>query len=152
MGEEKAEIETGAESLGDWDFPCLLKMAEELIKRRYVLPRSEMEKLSAERQPVDAYVVNVLKYAKDKYNLNINPENPTRGERTEAAIALRNEGESAKGYYSLELMIGRRVDSTELLALLLFSLGPELAKIPDKEYEFLKSFYLLFPHRYWPNK
>jgi hypothetical protein len=49
-------------------------------------------------------------------------------------------------------MIGGRVDSNELLALLLFSLGPKLAEIPDKEHEHLKSLYLLFPHRYWPNK
>ena len=63
-----------------------------------------------EVQPIDGYVRNLLESAKERYHLDIDLENPTRGQRLEAALAMQSE---ANGFYSMELMVGRRVGSDE---------------------------------------
>lgn len=43
-----------------------------------------------EIQPIDGYVSNLLENIKKKHNLDINLDNPTRGQRLEAALAIKD--------------------------------------------------------------
>ena len=63
---------------------------------------------SDEIQHVDDYVKRVLRFAKDKYQLDINPENPTREQRLEAAVAMFDE---SHGYNSYQIMTGWKITS-----------------------------------------
>lgn len=67
-----------------------------------------------EIQPIDSYVRNILKTAKERYGLDIDLDKPTRSQRLEVALAMKDE---ANGFYSMEIMVGRRVGSSEQLAL-----------------------------------
>jgi len=112
-------------------------------------------------QPIDDYIKSLLKYAKEKYNLNIDPEKPTRAQRLEAALELTYDVNYKDpypyilpGYKPALIMIGRKLDS-----------GPAQKDLIDKLYESefiemwskkdklaLKKFYNQFAHNYWPNK
>ena len=95
-----------------------------------------------EVQPIDGYVRSLLENAKERYHLDIDLNNPTRGQRLEAALAMKDE---ANGFCSMELMVGRRVDSDEqgltflLMAQAMFPQDP-------------KKFYDGFAHLYWPKE
>ena len=52
-----------------------------------------------------------LRTAKEKYGVNINLDAPTRGQRLEAALAMREE---AEGWYSMEIMGGKWVGANDL--------------------------------------
>jgi len=95
-------------------------------------------------QPIDGHVKNLLEGIVEKYHLQIKDiNNPTRGERLEAALAAQND---AEGFYSMELMVGRRVssdsigDRTLIELLLLNKLAPTDSR----------TFYAGFAHQYWP--
>ncbi|MBR9705740.1 hypothetical protein GOV14_01775 [Candidatus Pacearchaeota archaeon] len=97
-------------------------------------------------QPVDGYVLGLLRRAKETYDLDIDLENPTRGQRLDAALVMEHESD---GFSSMEIMLGKRVSS----------FSPE-----DEDFKFLKmanslngnpnprTFYGGFAHSYWPDK
>ena len=97
-----------------------------------------------EIQPIDGYVSNLLENIKKKHNLDINLDNPTRGQRLEAALAIKDE---AGGFYSMEIMVGRRVDSSEQIAQTFGFLRLTEAMNPNP-----RKFYDGFAHQYWPKK
>ena len=94
-----------------------------------------------EVQPIDGYVRNLLEYAKVRYHLNIDLDNPRRSQRLEAALAMKDE---ANGFYSMELMVGRRVSSDDPLAFMLLT----QAMFPQDP----RRFYEGFAHQYCPEK
>jgi len=118
-----------------------------VIETRYKAPKNILEEALSQKEPVDNYVKVLLEQAKKNYNLDINTENPTRGDRVKAAIAMRNE---SSGFYSLEIMVGRRVDSSEPLSILFFVLGQKLLEETDED--FLKTVYATFPNLYQAKK
>ena len=63
-----------------------------------------------EIQPIDSSVRMHLEQAVKRYNVKVDLENPTRGQRLEAALALQND---SNGWGSIEIMAGRRVDTSE---------------------------------------
>ena len=96
-------------------------------------------------QPIDGYVKMLLESVKEKYHLNIDLEHPTRGQRLEAALAMKNED---SGVSSIEIMIGRRLSSDD----------PK-----DQSYHFMllsqgmfpmdiRTFYEGFSHSYYPEE
>ena len=44
-----------------------------------------------EVQPVDGYVLRLLKNVKERFGLDIDLEGPTREQRLDAALAMQNE-------------------------------------------------------------
>ncbi len=92
-----------------------------------------------EVQPIDGYVRNLLRHAKESYNLDIDLDNPTRGQRLEAALAMKDE---ANGFYSMELMVGRRVSSDEQSLTSMLMIQVMFPQDP-------KRFYEGFAHQYW---
>jgi hypothetical protein len=98
-----------------------------------------------EVQPIDGYVRNLLEHTKERYNLNIDLDKPTRGQRLEAALAMQDE---ANGFYSMEIMVGRRVSSSEQLAQMFAMLKlAETMGPPNPE-----RFYEGFAHQYHPKE
>ena len=99
-----------------------------------------------EVQPIDRYVQSILQNAKEKYGLKINLTNPTRGQRLEAALAMQNE---CDGFNSMEIMVGRRVDSSDKLAQMFITLklAQALSKPSDQ-----RKFYEGFVHQYSPDR
>jgi hypothetical protein len=95
-----------------------------------------------EIQPVDVYVRSLLEDVKNRHHIQIDLDNPTREQRLEAALAMKDE---ANGHYSMEIMVGRRVgsDEQELTFLLLAQ-----AMFPQDP----RRFYDGFAHQYWPKK
>jgi len=98
-----------------------------------------------EIQPIDGYVRNLLESAVKNYHVKVDLENPTRGQRLEAALAMQNEG---NGFYSIEIMVGRRVDSSEPFVQTLSFLKITQAMF----HQDLKIFYDGFAHLYWPEQ
>ena len=96
-----------------------------------------------EVQPIDGYVGGLLKHAKEKYNINIDLDKPTRAQRLEAALAMQNEG---NGFCSMEIMVGRRVDSSDPFVETFLMLKMAQALGPSNP----RSFYDGFAHQYWP--
>lgn len=92
-------------------------------------------------QPVDGYVKRLLENAKKRYSLNIDLENPTRGQRLEAALAMEDV---ANGFYSMEIMVGERVSSDDPLVMLLLMQGMS----PQNP----RRFYEGFAHRHYPKQ
>lgn len=91
-----------------------------------------------EVQPISNYVRALLEDAKNRYNISIDLKNPTRGQRLEAAIAMKDK---ASGLNSMEIMVGERIDSGDpRTALLLMQL------ISPQE---PREFYAGFRHDYW---
>jgi hypothetical protein len=96
-------------------------------------------------QPIDGYVKRMLEGIVEKYQIQVKDiNNPTRGERLEAALAAQNE---ADGFYSMELMVGRRVSSDdpkdESLIMLLF-----MNRMAPSD---PRTFYAGFAHQYSPH-
>ena len=98
-----------------------------------------------EIQPVDSYVQRMLERIVQEHKLKINPKRPTRAQRLEAAMLIKDE---ANGFYAMELMVGRRVDSNEILALDFTML--KLASQSSPTYSDPRAFYEGFAHQYWP--
>ena len=95
-----------------------------------------------EVQPVDGYVKELLEYAVKRYNVNVDLESPTRGQRLEAALAMQKE---ANGFSSMEIMVGRRISSNETdMAFLLMA----QKMCPGDP----RHFYEGFAHQYWPKE
>ncbi len=99
-------------------------------------------------QPIDGYVKRLLEFANREYNLGINIESPTRKQRLEAALKIAEAGVPDKHsaeWSAIEIMVGRRIDSSEekagLYAMLL--LDPQKTADP-------REFYSGFQHDYWP--
>ena len=99
-----------------------------------------------EVQPVDGYVLNLLKIAKEEHGLDIDLERPTRSQRLEAALAMKDESD---GFYSMEIMIGRRVSSNEEFAQTFAMLKMAEAMNPRSDD---RKFYDGFAHQYWPDE
>jgi len=95
-----------------------------------------------EFQPIDGYVCGLLERARKKHGVKITLNRPTREERLEAALALHVE---ANGFYSMEIMVGRRVDSSESMALTFAFLRIAETMNPNP-----RRFYDGFAHQYWP--
>ena len=102
-----------------------------------------METLS-EVQPIDGYVRNLLLVVAEKHSLQIDLDNPTRGQRLEAALAMQDE---ANGFYSMEIMVGRRVSSSESMAETFgfLKIAEAMNSNPDPG-----KFYERFAHQYSP--
>ncbi len=96
-------------------------------------------------QLVDGYVLNLLKIAKEEHGLDIDLERPTRNQRLEAALVMKDE---ADGFYSMEIMVGRRVSSNEEFAQTFAMLKMAETMNPSND----RKFYDGFAHQYWPNK
>lgn len=97
---------------------------------------------SNEVQPIDGYVRSLLEHAVRRYNLKIDLRNPTRGQRLEVALAMQHE---ADGFYSMEIMVGRRVDSSESMAQVFAMLRITQTVGPSDP----RDFYEGFAHQYW---
>ena|SRR3989338_3400137 len=95
-------------------------------------------------QPIDGYVRQILMQANERFNLGINTDMPTRGERLKAAMALK---EDSNGFTSMEIMVGRRVSSTETAAESFTFLRLAQAMSGDND---LEHFFEGFAHLYWP--
>ena len=94
-----------------------------------------------EIQQIDEYVRSLLRNANKKYGLKIDLDKPTRGQRLEAALAMQDEGD---GFYSMEIMVGRRVNSSEGLAEMFCMLRlAQALELSDP-----RKFYEGFSHRY----
>ena len=95
-----------------------------------------------EIQPIDEHVRSLLEEAKERYHLDINVGQLTRGQRLEAAVAMRDQ---EKGIYSLEIMVGRKINSSDtVVAFLLFA----QAVSPQDP----RTFYDAFAHQYSLNE
>ncbi|MFA7707673.1 MAG: hypothetical protein WCX73_01875 [Candidatus Pacearchaeota archaeon] len=96
-------------------------------------------------QPVDGYVRGLLKYASENFGVKIDLDKPTRGQRLEAALAMKNT--DSIGFSSAEIMIGRRVSSSENLAMTvnMLLLAEAMSSHPDP-----RKFYEDFAHQYNP--
>lgn len=92
-------------------------------------------------QPVDGYVKQLLQDARERYGLNIDLENPTREQRLEAALAMKDE---ENGFYSMEIMVGERVSRNDPLVMLLL--------IREMFPEEPRRFYDGFAHRHYPKQ
>jgi len=102
-----------------------------------------MENLD-EIQPIDDYVKGLLEYAAKKYNLEIDVDKPTRAQRLEAALAIKDED---AGFSAMEIMVGKRISSDEPAAQNFGFLRIAHAcghSDPEK-------FYAGFAHLYWPD-
>ena len=98
-----------------------------------------------EVQPIDGYVKNLLEHIVKKYDVLVKDLNaPTRGERLEAALAAQSE---SNGFYSMEIMVGRRVSSDDPKDVSLHFLLLTQGLHPQDPREF----YAGFAHQYWPN-
>ena len=98
-----------------------------------------------ETQPVDGYVRSLLKSVTKRYNLSIDLDRPTRSQRLEAALAIKDE---ANGFYSMEIMVGHRVDSSEPMAqtFTMLRIAEALGHSDPRR------FYEGFAHQYWPKE
>ena len=98
-----------------------------------------------EVQPVDSYIQRMLERLVEEHKLKINPKRPTRAQRLEAALAIQDEH---FGYYSMEIMVGRRVDAGEdfVGTFTMLKLANSCGKMDAR------SFYDGFAHQYWPKK
>ena len=104
----------------------------------------EEETQTNECQPIDNYVKGLLKYALKKHDIKIDLDKPTRGQRLEVALALEDE---ANGWYSMEIMVGRKVDSSEPFAqtMGMLTIAKSLGNSNSRK------FYSDFAHQYWPD-
>ena len=96
-----------------------------------------------EVQPIDGYVRGLLEYATKKYNIKIDLNGPTRGQRLEVALAMKNE---EAGFYSIEIMVGRRVSSDDPKDQPLHFMLLTQGMFPQDP----RRFYEGFAHQYWP--
>lgn len=98
----------------------------------------------SEAQLVDGYVISLLEHAIKKYDVRIDLDKPTRGQRLEAALAMKDE---EHGFYSMEIMVGRRVDASEQLAQTFgfLRITETMSGNPNP-----RRFYEGFAHQYWP--
>jgi len=96
-----------------------------------------------EVQPIDGYVSSVLEQIKEEHRLNIDPYNPTRGQRLEAALAVKHVN---NGYTAMEIMVGRRVDAADSKDQALHMLLMINALHPSGNDA---NFYNGFAHQYW---
>lgn len=100
---------------------------------------------SDEIQPIEEYVRLLLKTAEEEHGIDVDLDNPTRGQRLEAALAMKDE---AGGFYSMEIMVGRQVNAREPTAEKFAELrvsGAINLLGPRVFYEQLK-------HQYWPEE
>lgn len=102
-----------------------------------------------EVQPVDGYVMSLLKTAREKFGVDVDLGNPTREQRLEAALKFDGLGYHGGKWSAMEVMVGRRVDSSEPLAETLGFL--EIARImfPNDD---VREHYKGLAHVYWPKK
>jgi|SRR3989338_1354894 len=98
-----------------------------------------------EVQPIDGYVRTLLEMARERYHLNLDLENPTRGQRLEAALAMKDE---ANGLYSMELMVGRRVSTDDPKDQPLHFMLSTQSVFPQDP----RRFYEGFAHQYCPKE
>lgn len=113
-----------------------------------VLREEQLER----RQPIDDYVKILLAYAKGKYGLPIDIENPTREERLQAAVVLHKDTR-LNAPYAVEVMAGQKLeDGKEPLSSLGFCLMHFHSPMwgPPTEQD-LRNFYMQFDHQYWPD-
>ena len=96
-------------------------------------------------QPIDAYVRNLLEIASQRFGVQIDLENPTRGQRLEAAMAMKDESD---GFSSMEIMVGRCVGTEEAVAKF-FTVRKLAEAISGKPISDLRQFYAGFTHQYW---
>ena len=96
-----------------------------------------------EVQPIDGYVKQLLETVAKGHRIPIDLDRPTRAQRLEAALAIENE---SNGWYSMEIMVGRRVDSNEPFAMTFTML--KMAKALGRSDS--RKFYDDFAHQYWP--
>ena len=97
-----------------------------------------------EIQPIDNYIIKLLYNARLNYDLHFNPSKPTRGQRLDAAVAMENEN---GGFYSMEIMIGRKVDENDPL-IEIFEIT-KMGRRPDTD---SRTFYNDFAHTYNPRE
>jgi len=100
-----------------------------------------MKIMKDEVQPVDEYVRGLLEHAKEKYNLKIDLEHPTRAQRLEAAVAMKDEND---GLSSMEIMKGRRCGGSDAQDFLMLKMAQLARPSPPV------AFYNGFAHDYWP--
>ena len=96
-----------------------------------------------EVQPVDGYVRMLLKNVAETHGLEIDLDRPTRAQRLEAAIAIKDVD---NGWSSIEIMVGKRVDGSDPLAETLVRVqmaNPDRVSNPEL-------FYSGFGHQYFP--
>ena len=106
----------------------------------------EQTNIQDQVQPVDGYVLSLLEGIKDKHGLDIDLNRPTKSQRLEAALAIKDK---AQGFYSMEIMVGRRVDSSEEFAQTFGMLRIAEAMNPQSDD---RKFYEGFAHQYDPNQ
>lgn len=96
-------------------------------------------------QPVDSYVLSILEHAKRR-GVQVDLENPTRGQRLEAALYFDKEGDNHK---AMEIMIGKRVGTNDREAEEFFFM--KMSRAFHNNPESIRSFYACFSHRYSSN-
>ena len=96
-----------------------------------------------EVQPIDGYVRHLLETVAKNRGVNIDLDRPTRAQRLEAALAFQNE---SNGWYSMEIMVGRRVGSSDPFAITFTML--KMAEAMGRSDP--QRFYSGFAHQYWP--
>jgi hypothetical protein len=101
---------------------------------------------SGENEPIDEYVRDQLRNISAKFGLKIDVDNPTREQRLEAALAISDQD---NGFYSMEIMVGRRVDSSEEFAQTFAMLRLAEAMNPSSN---PRKFYSGFAHQYAGNE
>lgn len=62
---------------------------------------------------LDGYVQSLIRHYSKEFNLNIDPSNPTREQLLDLALKLDEKGDHASIWYAMEIMVGRRIDSSE---------------------------------------
>ncbi len=96
----------------------------------------DLEKLV---QPIDGYVKILLK------NVDVDPDNVSRADRLKAAMKYHNQGDS---FSAMEIMVGRRVDSSENAA----RMYAQLLIVNKMTNGNPESFYEGFAHIYYPKE
>lgn len=66
-----------------------------------------------QRKRVDGYVSSLIKHYSKEFGIDIDPQNPTREQRLNLALALDKKGDHSSRWSAMEIMVGRRIDSTE---------------------------------------
>ena len=99
-----------------------------------------------EVQPIDGYVSTLLEKISKQHNILIDLDNPTRAQRLEAALAIKDE---SSGFNSMEIMVGKRVGANEEFAQIFGRLRLAEAMRGNRD---PRRFYEGFAHQYWPSE
>jgi len=73
-----------------------------------------------EGKEVDGYVSGLIEHYSKELELEMDPKKPARQARLNMALKLDEKGDHASQWSAMEIMVGRRIDSSEEIYGMLF--------------------------------